>query len=225
MLDYGCGSGDTVALGRSAGLDIWGADTFAGYHERWGDDLNPAARDRVVRIDDQRADFPDAHFDVVVSNQVLEHVTDPERVIFDVLRLLRPGGLFVAAFPIVETWYEGHVGLYFAHRLRAEGSARRAYFDLCHRLGFGLYREGLTRAQWIEMSGKRLDDDCRYYPLLRIRAALERAFGGPIEDISVDYMRARLGPRERIIPPVADALLRFIYHIRAGQILKIHKST
>jgi SAM-dependent methyltransferase len=107
ILDYGCGSGETVALGRSAGPDIWGADTFAGYHARWGEALNPTASGRVVVIENQHADFPDAHIDIVLSNQVLEHVSDPERLIADVLRLLRPGGLFVAAFPVVETWYEG----------------------------------------------------------------------------------------------------------------------
>ena len=69
-------------------------------------------------------DFPDGHFDLVISNQVLEHVTDPEAVIADVFRMIKPGGLFLAAFPVTETWYEGHVGLYFAHRF-APGSRFR----------------------------------------------------------------------------------------------------
>lgn len=102
-LDYGCGVGDMVALGRAGGLDIWGADTFDGYYSGWADALKPAVRDRVARIVEQRADFPDQHFDLVMSNQVLEHVTDPERVVADVFRLLRPGGRFIAAFPVVDT--------------------------------------------------------------------------------------------------------------------------
>ena len=222
-LDYGCGVGDMVALGRADGLDIWGADTFDGYYSGWADALKPTVRDRVTRIVDQRADFPDQHFDFVMSNQVMEHVTDPERVIADVFRLLRPGGRFIAAFPVVDTWYEGHVGLYFAHRFAAKSHLRRAYFDLSHRLGFGLYRGALTTAQWTAMSENTLDQACFYYPLARIHKAFEQTFGADLEDISADYMRRRLGARARFAPGVADPLLRLVYHVRAGRIFSIRK--
>jgi SAM-dependent methyltransferase len=222
-LDYGCGVGDMVALGRAGGLDIWGADTFDGYYSGWADALKPTVRDRVVRIVDQRADFPDQHFDLVMSNQVLEHVTDPERVVADIFRLLRPGGRFIAAFPVVDTWYEGHVGLYFAHRFKAKSPPRRAYFNLCHRLGFGLYRGALTTAQWTAMSENCLDQACFYYPLARIRKAFEETFGTSLEDISVDYMRRRLGKRASAAPRLADPLLRFVYHVRAGRIFSIRR--
>ena len=42
---------------------------------------------------------PDEHFDLVLSNQVLEHVTDPEVVIAEVFRVLRPGGSFHCSVP------------------------------------------------------------------------------------------------------------------------------
>ena len=87
------------------------------------------------QIHGTRADFPDAHFDLVLSNQVLEHVTDPEAVIADIGRLLKPGGTLIAAFPVVSTWYEGHLGLYFAHRL-PRGSLRHARLSLLTVLGW-----------------------------------------------------------------------------------------
>jgi SAM-dependent methyltransferase len=108
ILDYGCGEGQTVALARERGLDIWGADTFAGFFAGWADS---GSRDRVHKIENGRADYPDNHFDLIISNQVLEHVSDPEAVISDMHRMIKPGGTFIAAFPVVETWYEGHVGL------------------------------------------------------------------------------------------------------------------
>jgi SAM-dependent methyltransferase len=222
-LDYGCGVGQMVALGRTGGLDIWGADTFDGYYSGWADTLKPEVRDRVTRIVEQRADFPDQHFDLVMSNQVLEHVTNPERVVADVFRLLRPGGRFIAAFPVVDTWYEGHVGLYFAHRFKPKSPLRRAYFDLSHRLGFGLYRGNLTTAQWTAMSENTLDQACFYYPLARIHKAFEGTFGARLEDISVDYMRRRLGNRASVAPHFADPLLRFVYHVRAGRIFSIRR--
>lgn len=42
---------------------------------------------------------PDAAFDVVVCNNVLEHFAEPERVFREVHRVLRPGGSFFAKTP------------------------------------------------------------------------------------------------------------------------------
>lgn len=44
--------------------------------------------------------FPDAVFDLVFSQAVLEHVTDPALAVREMIRVLKPGGLFhcVAAF-------------------------------------------------------------------------------------------------------------------------------
>src|SRR5450631_2016653 len=81
VLDYGCGSGRMVALGLNRGLDIWGADTFTGNYVGWASELTPHMRDRVRLIQIVHAHFLDGHFDLVMSNQVLEQVTDPEAVI------------------------------------------------------------------------------------------------------------------------------------------------
>jgi SAM-dependent methyltransferase len=223
ILDFGCGVGQTVTFGRARGLDIWGADTFAGYFARWINMVKPEIRDRIRKIENGRADYPADHFDFVMSNQVLEHVTDPEAVVADIHRVVKPGGLFMAPFPVTGTWYEGHVGLYFAHRFKPGGAPRRVYFDLCHRLGFGLYRDGMPRDRWVKMSEKTLDDACFYYPHRRLMSAIERTFGAPFEDIAVDYMRTRLASRARYVPSIANPLLRFVYHKRAGEILRVLK--
>src|SRR5690348_6127172 len=101
VLDYGCGGGQIVALGLECGLDIWGADTYSEYSEsHGGTSLTPQVRDRVKTIRNDIIDFPDGHFDLVLSNQVIEHVVDPEKVIAEVSRVTKPGGLFIAAFPV-----------------------------------------------------------------------------------------------------------------------------
>jgi SAM-dependent methyltransferase len=222
VLDHGCGMGQTLELGRARGLDIWGADTFS-FFPGWAESVKPDIRERMRKIENDRADFPDGYFDVVLSNQVLEHVTCPETIIADIVRMTKPGGYFIAAFPVIETWYEGHVGLYFGHRFKP-GMARRFYFDLCHRFGFGLYRTGKARAEWVKTREAFLDEGCFYHPLQRLMSAIEKTVGGPIEDMSVDYMRTRLGPRAQHIPSAADPLLRFVYHKRAGEIVRVRKS-
>lgn len=218
ILDYGCGRGEIVKAGRQRGLDIWGADTYSGHYVPFTEALTDETRGYIRRIEASRADFPDANFDVVLSNQVLEHVTEPETVIADMGRLLKPGGTLIAAFPVASTWYEGHVGLYFAHRL-PRGALRHGAFVAAHRLRFGLYRGNLTASDWASMSERTLDDVCFYYPRLRMLSALRTI--GFVEDISVDYMRTRLGNRVRYLP---DTLLRFVYHKRAGEMFKVVKA-
>ena len=205
-------------MGRTRGLDLWGADTYSGHYASWLDAVSEEARGYVRQIHGTRADFPDAHFDLVLSNQVLEHVTDPEAVIADIGRLLKPGGTLIAAFPVVSTWYEGHLGLYFAHRL-PRGSLRHAAFVVAHRLGLGLYRGNLSATEWASMSESTLDDVCFYYPRKRMLDALRTI--GAADDISAHYMRTRLGNLVRHVP---GALLRFVYHKRAGEIFKMVKA-
>ena len=46
-----------------------------------------------------KAGYPDGYFDVVVASEVLEHVADVKRLLKEVVRILRPGGLFWASTP------------------------------------------------------------------------------------------------------------------------------
>src|SRR5271166_5045633 len=59
-----------------------------------------------------------SQFDMVISNQVFEYIPDPTRILPEIARVLKPGGQFLALFPFREIWYEGHLGLYFAHWLQ-----------------------------------------------------------------------------------------------------------
>lgn len=67
--------------------------------------LDGVARGEVVegvRSEDlARLTFPDESFDVVVTQDVLEHVLEPDDVLSEIFRVLRPGGVHVATFP----WY------------------------------------------------------------------------------------------------------------------------
>jgi len=223
VLDYGCGVGAAVALGLARGIDIWGVDSFGADPGSWSVAILPAAQDRVRQIAADGVPFPDKSFDVIFCNQVLEHVADPVRFLAEAGRLLRPGGLFLASFPVWETWYEGHIGLYFGHRLAAWPKLRRAYFGLAHRLGLGFAREGRTRREWVAGYGEALDRHCFYRRRAALLGLIETALGARAEDWAADYMRARLGSRASRVPRVADPALRLICRLRAGEVIAVRR--
>ena len=51
--------------------------------------------------------LPDASFDTVICNAVLEHVADPHRVVSEIYRLLKPGGQVYAEVPFL-WFYHGY---------------------------------------------------------------------------------------------------------------------
>jgi SAM-dependent methyltransferase len=64
------------------------------------------AGDRFVHVDrvgdldrDGLGAYPDAHFDFVIINHVLEHLANPLFTVREVFRVIRPGGVAVIAIP------------------------------------------------------------------------------------------------------------------------------
>lgn len=68
--------------------------------EYLGPDVKPGEVQKGIRHEDVTAlSFADASFDVVVSNDVFEHVPDAEAGFREVARVLRPGGVLVMTIP------------------------------------------------------------------------------------------------------------------------------
>lgn len=94
-----------------------------------GVDLYPFGKERVYRRDDWRLldmdleegmpELPSEEYDIVVCEQVLEHLHHPQRLLADIERVLRPGGLAIIGVPIFP------FGL---HRLRPAAVRAIAYF-------------------------------------------------------------------------------------------------
>ncbi len=100
VLDVGCATGYLGRALQARGCRVSGVELDAVAAAQAAEDL-----DEVLVADLAEADlvahFGPASFDVVVLGDVLEHMTDPVRVLRGVVGLLRPGGSVVISTPNV----------------------------------------------------------------------------------------------------------------------------
>ncbi|MBM4131264.1 class I SAM-dependent methyltransferase [bacterium] len=106
VLDVGCGAGAFAATLRGAragrALEIWGVELLpeaAALARRTLDEV--LVGDAVART----TELPDARFDCVVLNDVLEHLAEPAPLLRQARRILRPGGALVASLPNVRYFF------------------------------------------------------------------------------------------------------------------------
>lgn len=97
-VEIGCGSArllTRIALGRS--LSLTGVDTSASALQlaiKTGARFGVAIR--AIPADARKLPFDSGTFDVVLSGGLLEHFEDPQPVLSEMVRILKPGGLFYA---------------------------------------------------------------------------------------------------------------------------------
>lgn len=101
VLDVGCGDGVLTWRLQRQGASAHGVDASdlaiqlaREMHGKRGSD----AEFRTVSGYD--TGYPDGHFDAIVSSDVIEHVRDPDRLLGEIRRVLKPGGAAVISTPI-----------------------------------------------------------------------------------------------------------------------------
>lgn len=190
LLDAGCGDGlllDYLAaclrkLWPQTGLELYGYDVSnhgvqpAGYFDKTlamlqssHPDLSWTDRLQLIRDTDPWP-WPAEYFDIVVSNQVLEHVRDHLAFFGELQRCLRPGGVSAHLFPLRHVLVEPHLQVPLAHRVRNRGRAA-VWIELMTRLGWGRWDRGAeSRRRYAEKSADYLAENVNYQGAGELRA-------------------------------------------------------
>jgi SAM-dependent methyltransferase len=125
------------------------------------------------QVDITQTKLPDATYDIVIANHVLEHIDDDRQAMREILRLLKPGGIAVLSVPLNasrQETYENAAVTDAAHRFAhfsADDHVRYYGLDFASRLetaGFRTsvfrmspdeeVRYGLRRDEWITIARK-----------------------------------------------------------------------
>lgn len=118
ILEVGSGFGIFVAVTRTQ----YGAETLGiepastGFDTSFeicrevlaGYGLDP---ELIVDAKGENLPFSDNSFDLIFSSTVLEHTDDPQRVLDQAIRVLRPGGFLQFVFPNYGSFFEGHYAI------------------------------------------------------------------------------------------------------------------
>jgi SAM-dependent methyltransferase len=223
IIDVGCGRGDTVAWLCAQGWDAYGIDISPDYIERGREYLarHGANPQRLQLLnDDFTYPFPDSMFDVVLSDQVIEHVADLERFASEVARISAPGASGLHNYPAKWRPVETHLLSPFVHWV-PKGRLRRA--AVAATLGTGLaapYFKEFSFRDRVEIFS-RFSEDETFYRSLRSTIATMQRHGLQCE--------ARLASQDKIamrlptVPKAALPPLGWLYRHMSSTALQTHK--
>lgn len=205
VLDLGCGRGTTVLKLLALGFDAYGVDI----------DPEPIRNGRNIFIQSghspdkrllvisagEKLPFNDDFFDVVLSDQVFEHISDLESEAKDLARITCLGGIGLHFFPAKWNVVEPHVFVPFVHWL-PKNRLRVFWLKLhSHRLPAWYGHEQLSSDQRIEVFYKYLNLKTYYRSPSQIirqfqKAGLQAAFrpgrGSAVGDLPLCLLRSMI---------------------------------
>ncbi len=138
VLDIGCGAaGKSLYYASLGAKKVYGVDVVEAYEAqsaRLAEEKGFSDRFEFRLCDAAKTDFEDNFFDTIIMNDSMEHVAEPEKVLAECFRILKPSGrLFVNFCPYYHP-YGAHlsdaVGIPWVHMLFGEKTMIEAYKKL-----------------------------------------------------------------------------------------------
>jgi SAM-dependent methyltransferase len=216
VLDVGCGRGDTVVWLLERGWDAWGVDVNPAYTRHGRDYLDSHGWD-PERL---RVGFPypveSSAFDVVVSDQVIEHVANLPAFTREVARISAAGGRGLHIFPARWSVLEPHLGMPFVHWF-PKRLCRRLAISVELRLHLGPRGfDELTTAERSAVFSRFSDEETFYRSPGQVARQFEsRGFETDVVAASLDKVSHELGfrPRPPLLATVAAVLYRHAFSV------------
>ncbi len=217
VLDFGCGRGELVVVLRNLGIEADGVDLlddFAAIRDAVPSAPRPVELAACVHALDPSAPtlpYPDGSFDLVLSNQVFEHVADYPAAIGEIFRVLKPGGACFLVLPARWRLIEAHTFVPLAGVLRA-----RWYLRLWAILGVrNEFQRGLTRAQIADANERFLASQTNYLSRRQIEGLFRERFQ-QVSFVEAALIRHGDRPLYRLVTrlslaPLAGWLIRSIW--------------
>lgn len=100
ILDTGCSSGGFLSTMKGSAWELYGIEMEESTAER----ARATTGAKVFVGDAVEAPFLPASFDVITCFDVLEHVYSPREFLTKVREWLKPGGIFYAMMPNIDSW-------------------------------------------------------------------------------------------------------------------------
>ncbi|MDO8501029.1 MAG: class I SAM-dependent methyltransferase [Gemmatimonadaceae bacterium] len=198
VLDVGCGDAGALIAFAEEGATCAGIECFDKSLERG----RLRAADHGVDVDLRKGiaesiPFPDASFDLVTLDNVLEHVGDRELTLREVRRVLKPGGLLYMVTPkpfsVYSLWNDPHYDL--AGLVLMPRRTQIWYFEKIRGGGSGTYDVGVIPTR--RAIRKLLD------------AAGFRITVAPRE-LWINYLRDRVSRPEEVRPGIKRRMAAWI---------------
>ena len=117
LIDVGCGRGEMQNAFSQFGIECYGIDSA----------FSAAKSDikvELVDVSKETIPYADNYFDAVFSKSVIEHILDPLFMLSEILRTIKPGGIFIVLTPdwnsCMKLFYEDptHIHPYLPQSLR-----------------------------------------------------------------------------------------------------------
>ncbi len=187
VLDLGCGAGRLIVAACDRGFDGWGCDFDTGINADSVDQQlakEMLAGGRLRRIESPyRLPFDDAMFDVVISDQVFEHVQDFAATIAEMDRVMKPGAVFLHTFPPRSCLIERHIHVPFASWFHP-----RWWLALWAALGIrNEFQRGLSARETVELNARFMREGVNYPPVREVYQHFSRRFR--IRNAEFQFMR------------------------------------
>jgi SAM-dependent methyltransferase len=216
ILDFGCGAGGTLRALRTLGY----VNAF-GYDVGDGRTLLGADRDHITvgTLLNLKLPYEDNSFDLVISDQVFEHVQDQVRVFEELLRITKPGGHGLHIIPARYAPIEQHIFVPFGGVLQ-----HRWWYKLWALLGVrNEWQAGLSADETADHNAFFASDATRYVPTSCYRVIWKK-IGFEYRFAEQEFFDGHVRSSMRMIGRLGRPAM-WLYRTFRSRIVYLHKPT